>query len=400
MRILRWVATRLLAFGLSIFLALLSVCAIVYATVGNAGFIKSVFDTSGLYNNFVDSGLKLASVSLEGEDAQVGQIISELTPTVKKVITPQFLQTSSEEIIDGAGNWLKGQTAVPEFSIDTGSIKADLNTELVTYLSRRIATLPDCQTYAAINSLDIFTTSCKPHIPIDQPTYLVAANQFTSEIPIFDKNSLSSSELIKNTSDSIWKTAPSAYKFVRLAPYIAGGLVLICSALIMIISANRARSLRRIGHIFVSNAAILLIAGTVITIFLGRGEVNFINSDSVEQVTFAKEIIEPLIHGIAKTFGSWLLFFGVGYSLVAIACYFVAHWLAHRKDTPADAKPKKANQEATADQVTEQSAPEEPSYAEEVLVSNDPPVYKTSFDDPSNKPTAPGPPPPKPPLVQ
>jgi hypothetical protein len=407
MRILRWVSVRLLAFGLSLLLAVLSICAIIYATVGNPGFIESVFDTSGLYNNFVDSGLKLASDGLDGEDTQVSQIVSDLTPSVKEVITPEFLQTSTEEIIDGVGNWLNGKTTIPEFSIDTGSVKADLNAELATYLSQYVTTLPDCQTYAAINSLDIFTTDCKPHIPIDQDTYLSAANQFTSEIPIFDKNSLSSSELIKNTGDNVWKTVPNAYKFIKLAPYIAGGLVLICSALILIISGNRARSIRKIGHIFLSNALILLIVGTVIIVFLGHGEINFVGGDSVEQIAFAKEIIEPLVHGVARVLGSWLLYFGGGYALIAVTCYFVAHFMNRQKSDSTDSEPKpeetSQDQAPATEQPAEQSTKqplEESSYTEEVLVSNEPPVYKTSFDSPSDKPNVPGPPAPKPPLVQ
>jgi hypothetical protein len=406
MRILRWFAVRLLAFGLGLFLAVLSFCAIIYATIANPGFVKSTFDTSGLYDNFVDSGLRLASTSLNGEDSEIAQTIADLTPVVKQVITPGVLQTNTEAIIDGVGDWLKGKTAVPEFSIDTGAIRTDLNTALANYFKQRLETLPNCPTYAEVESLEIVATDCRPRAAVDESAFLTAANDFTAEMPIFDQDKLTSEDLIKDADSTAWREIPEAYKWVGLAPYIAGGVVLICAGLIIVVSGNRARSIRKIGHIFLGNAVILLIAGSVISLFFGRGEINFIGSGSVEQIAFTKEIIEPLVHGLAKVFGSWLLYFGIGYTLIAFVCYFVSHWLKHRQTKGVESTDKGEEKQTPAPDsyINQLAAETAENPADEEAAAGPKPTDKendVSEESASDKPTVPGPPPPKRPrLIQ
>jgi hypothetical protein len=191
-----------------------------------------------------------------------------------------------------------------------------------------------------------------------------------------------------------------------LAPYISGGIVLICAGLIITVSRKRARSIRKIGHIFLGNALILLIVGGVIIVFFGSNEINFIGSGSVEQIAFAKEIIEPLVHGLAKTFGSWLLYFGAGYTLIAVICYFVAHWLKHRqaknvdgtnKDDPSETPVPDSPIDQPATGTAEKPADEKASTEPTPTVNEDNDFKEISSDEP----TVPGPPPPKKPrLIQ
>jgi hypothetical protein len=400
MRILRWITVRLLAFGLGLFLAVLSICAIIYATVANPGFVKSTLDTSGLYDNFVDSGLKLASANLNGDDSEITQTIAGLTPVVKQVITPGVLQANTEAMVDGVGEWLKGKTPLPVFSIDIKAIRIDLNTALADYLKQRLETLPNCPTYAELESLEIVSTACQPRAAVGESAFLTAANDFTAEMPIFSQDKLTSEDLIKDASSPAWQAIPNAYKWVALAPYIAGGIVLLCAGLIVVVSQNRARSIRKIGHIFLSNAIVLLIAGGVIILFLGRGEINFIGGGSIEQIAFAKEIIEPLVHALAKVFGSWLLYFGVGYGLVAIICYFVARGLNHHKTKGADGDDKgEANQAPAPDSYVDKLAAEtaEEPAVEDVEPQTTPPASedKDFKEISSDEPTVPGPPAPQ-----
>jgi hypothetical protein len=349
MRILRWIVTRLLAAFLWLVLVILATVTIILATA-NPSFIKTTLAKSGLYKTVVASSLKLASTSIhDNSQTDLNNLISGLTPSAQQVLTPQLLETDVNKVIDGFDNWLNGQTAVPQFSIDTAVIKNNLNTALAVYLQQRVTALPACPANNKVPSYDLLTTDCLPPVQLSQTDFANAANNFTQNIPALDKAQLSSTEIIKNNDDTVWQKVPHYYHLARLVPYILGVVAVALIGLIVLISSERIRALRRVGHILLSNGVILLISGAITVFYVGRNNFDFIaNGSTVEQANFVKETAVPLIHHLANSLGSWLLYFGVGYALLGAVFYFLAHFfkLRHNKRLKTAVEPVAAIESA------------------------------------------------------
>jgi hypothetical protein len=392
MRILRWLFVRILAAILGLSLSMLSLFAILYATVLSPSFAKSTIAKSGLYDNFVNSSLDLAAATdLEGEASNINQVITDIRPTISQILTPSFLRTNTETVIDAIGNWLNGKTALPEFAIDTGTVRTDLNNALVDYINQRLSGLPICSSTVSTITYDALTAQCQLPVAPSQ-TYLTdTANDFSSEIPILGQNEFNTSNLVADASNSAWQDIPNAYRWGKLAPFVWGGLVLVIIALILSMSTNRPRSVRKIGHLLVGNGIFLVIIGTILVVYFGHGDINFITSGSnVEQVAFIKSIVVPLVNTLSAALGFWLIYFGAGYAVIGGSCYFIAHWLKKRQTK------KDGPQKSEAPKIAE---PPAESKAKTATPASDNSKEKDDKSA-SGESTPPGPPELKPPLVQ
>src|SRR4051812_48563018 len=114
------VASLVTLFSLFLFSAALS--GGVNRTVGTSGKVKHILAESGIYDTVLPSVLD----QTKQIDTSAGEISLE-NPQIKaaaqSAFTPQFIQTSTESVIDSVFDWLNGKTATPQFKIDLSGPK-------------------------------------------------------------------------------------------------------------------------------------------------------------------------------------------------------------------------------------------------------------------------------------
>lgn len=309
----------------------------------NPGFYKTVLSDSGFYDNIVSSGLKLASVKA-ADSEEDKKIIEDLKPVIEKVLTPSFLKATTETVIDGFGDWIKGKQATPSFKIDLSSVKTQLNNSLAGYLHNRVAALPDCQQNNDKVSYDLVTTACKPPIELSQADFLAASANFSEQLPLFDQNEFSFNLIDKDgtfTNNQVAKNIPTVFRLLQALPVLFGISAAIALAVIVWLTEEKSRAFRFIGHTFLVVGAFLLVCGAITIFYLGRNFYGIVGQGSPEQTSFIEEIFYPISNIVSTTYGKICVYFGTAYSLIGSGCYIWAHRLKIKKLRNTDfEKPK------------------------------------------------------------
>src|SRR5688500_18827743 len=85
--------------------------AIINQTIGNRDNIKQWLKDSQFYDRALDAVIEQADKAVNKEEAGSGKEFPFNRPEIKAAATaafsPQFLQTSSENVIDGTFHWLE-----------------------------------------------------------------------------------------------------------------------------------------------------------------------------------------------------------------------------------------------------------------------------------------------------
>jgi len=333
MTFVRWVIVSLSKIAVSLEILLLAVIASLFLTILNAGYIKSTLASSGVYNNLISDSLKSTSdQSIPTPSNTQNDIITALTPTVQHVVTPAFLQLNVNKVIDGYNDWLHGKTAYPTFTLDFSQIKAGLSEQINQYIQDRYVQLPICSRYNMPSSFDPLNADCRPNITPSASDFATATNNYLNEVPFLKNDQVTFATF--NTSpdqpsSKTWQTAPKAYRWASLAPYILTVLSIIGAVIIIFLSRNKAKGWRRIGNVFTINGALLLIVGLTSTLFLADrfNDINIGGNAPADQAKFINDIFIPFSQKLVSSIGRWILIFGIIYIVIGIVSYYISHRL-------------------------------------------------------------------------
>lgn len=302
--------------------------AAITMTILNPSYIKQTLDKSGAYDTIIESALELASFNQQGSEALTKQTISEITPVITAVVTPTFLQQTTEAIIDGFFAWLQGDVAYPSFDIPLSTVKADLVSGVADYASKRLAALPACPRGTSYDSVDPFTATCKPPIAISAQEMQQNAATFVEAFPAFAEPSIKIQQadgLREFSTDKPLGKAPMVYGLATKAMYIFGLLVIICAVIVVRTSKPPLRAWRTIGHTFVLSGVLLIFTAFVTYLFLGKMGHQFFGSASQQQLDFVNSVFTPISQLLSKSLADYSLWFGVGYAVIGAVCYAIAH---------------------------------------------------------------------------
>jgi hypothetical protein len=323
--IFRRLAVWLTNFFLGLFIFLLATVITLIFTIGSANYIKNNLASTGFYNKFTGSILKLATAQ-SVNDANSQNVINELTPVIERAITPKFVQTSFETAIDAFDNWLSGDTKSPSFNLDLSKVKTDLKNEMVIYLQNKVNAMPPCQSTGSTIEIDPINAVCRPPVGLTQADYQLAADNFISTVPLLDNQKISLDSLSPESNNkSIWQKVPTYNKYIRLAPWFLGVIIVLGISLIFVLSRSKARAIKVIGHTFLWGGSMLLVSGALSIIVLSRNSSGFTGRGSAEQIAFVQDLIAPSLAKFAVSYGLWALYFGAGYALVGAVCYIIDH---------------------------------------------------------------------------
>lgn len=326
MHILRRLALVVLAGILPFLLFALAFDYWVFNTAGHPATVKKIVADSGVYTTFTQSALEQANAQAGGQD-----VVSLVDPTVKNLamqtLTPQFIQQTSENIIDGIYHWLDGKVAQPDFKIDLASKKTGLAGLVADRAKQQATQLPACPRGTPLpdlNTFDVFSATCLPRgvtpdMVSDQVRQALLNNKDFLSQPVLTADTLKDSQTGQPlfASDKI-KQVPHYYQLAKHTPIILTLLAILILTGIIFLSPTRQHGLNRAGMI-------LLIIGLIMLAFafwLGhydiQNKLDFTSKDGIGNQAVIKNL-RNVIKDLADLVGKNYWFFGGLYTALGVA---------------------------------------------------------------------------------
>ena len=358
-----------------VFVSLLFFTALDYGiihTAGNPGRVKQIIADSGVYNNLIPAALDQAEQKAGNSNG-----VSLADPAVKTAaedaFSPQFIKSSSENIIDGIYHWLDGKAPQPDFKIDLSGKKTDFAVLVADHAKQVASGLPRCslaQTQALAvqgGSLDVFNVQCLP-LGVTPDS---AAAQVKSELlnnkdflkdPVITADSLksNSSDCVKanqtctvtNDSTPVFqkepiKHFPDVYQWAKRSPLILSILAILCATAIVFLSRSWQLGLRHAGIVVLIVGAVMLIFAYALNHVTTNTLIPKIKIDNAVLQTDLKKLAADLVRQVNN---NYTLFGGI--YVVVGAGAIIGSELHRRKHAPAPAHahtPEKGEHETSSE---------------------------------------------------
>jgi len=338
---------------LTLFL-LLTVTTAALAVTVTPGNVKTWLKNSKLYDNFVDAVLnstKNATASTSGNDE--GNLLNEpaLQSAAKASFTPALLQKSSESFIDGSFVWLEGKSPSPTFKIDLTSAKQDFANAVGKYALERYNGLPVCPRGQLPDVSDVLSITCRLNglditASVNQQINEIANSKDLLANPVITADSLFSKDKDQTkTFSERYSKIPKIYRFSKVAPFILGGLGVLMALIIIFISTDRRRGLRKTGISLVVTAIMLFIGVWLANFGLARAE-TILAKTSTAETELAQTTAISLIHDINGSFARVSIYFGIAFLVIASGLFV---YLVITRSKPALKPDKPVETPAKAD---------------------------------------------------
>jgi hypothetical protein len=228
-------------------------------------------------------------------------------------------------MLDGVYDWLQGKTPKPIFALDFSGAKQQLATGLGNYVTQRLTALPYCTRTPDINTYDVFSATCKPYglKPADagkdvadalasDPTFL-GNPVVTADTLKVDKNFFGnpSGTTVNLFDQPQIKHLPLYFQLGRYVPYIFGLLAAICAVIMILLTPNRWRGIRRTSFNLFWSGSILTLSVFLLGISVSRmkGSINANPSQSVPLKQFLVSLTDAVFGDVTNI----LLLFAISF---------------------------------------------------------------------------------------
>lgn len=342
---------------------------LLFATAFDWGFVhtathpanvKKLVADSGVYNNLISAALDQAQQNSGG-----GQGVSLAEPAVKsaaqQVFTPQFLQNSTNNIIDGVYHWLDGSVDKPDFKIDLSTQKAQFADLVAQHAGQVAAGLPACSpadSQALLSqgdNFDPFSAQCLPKglspdtVAANLKQNLLTNKDFLNKAVITAdslkapaNNCLSSQPNCQSgqnqnqkpffQTDSA-KKVPGLYQKIKKTPIILAVLTILFGTAIVFLYKTWQIGLRHVGITVAIIGLFFLVFAWALNDIAIKKLVPKIQMDNAVIQTDVRRLATDLIQLVDKNY--W--FFGGLYTIVGAGAIVGSEWY-RRKHVPAPAK--------------------------------------------------------------
>lgn len=308
--------------------------------------LKQWLRQSRIFDSIVPTIVAQSKQTGPNEDPNLAR--PEVQAALEKAVTPEFLETSSNKIIDGTYNWLQGKTDKPNYDIDLSPVKAAFASSIGDQARNRLASLPACSLSQPPTSDDPFTTNCRPPAAATESQIqkmvdeLTVSNDFLGQNHITaDTKSLNNS--VDQTTSAMPQIAwyqqlsklPALYSWAQKGPWLLGLLAVLLAMIIVFAS----RTKRQGGHNVawtVFSAGILLTLGAGLVMYLAN-KISFANM--AETAALHQPLID-LIKLITRNVSQPLLVSGI----VLLIGSVISLITLHRTKPKPTAQPPKAPQ--------------------------------------------------------
>lgn len=229
----------------------------------------------------------------------------EVQTALQKAVTPEFLQTTSNHILDGTYTWLQGKTAKPSYDVDLTPLKAAFAGSLGDQARQRLASLPACTLSQPSTSDDPFVTNCRPPAAATETQIQKLVSDITKEDDFLGQSHLTADTQPSDHPPATNHTAdnrpwyqqasklPLLYHWMQIGPWLLGSLALLLAGLIVLASPTKRQGCRQVAWT-VFSAGLLLAASAGLTLVI-VSKLNFANSAETVAlhqplITFTKSV--------------------------------------------------------------------------------------------------------------
>lgn len=309
----------------SFLLLLLAIDFAVVRSVGDPKQIKDILSENKVYEtiipNLLDQAKETAAKAGNGGELSLGD--PAIQAAAKEAFSPQFVETTTETVIDSIFKWLEGGTPLPDFSIDLTQTKATFAGAVAQKAQQRATSLPACPRGGQPSSDDPFKTECLPSgvTPAsvgDSARTKMLNNQDFLKDPVITANSIKSEGTDKSIFADQFADAPDYYQRFKASPWLIGLLALGLGAAVVFLSASRRKGLRHVGIILV-----IVGLGMLVLSWGGNKAVN----EQLPKLTLDKGVLQDKVHDLIKDVtqklnGNFTFFGGAYMALGAAAIAF------------------------------------------------------------------------------
>lgn len=236
---------------------------------GNPTLVKNAVRDSGFYDVLVDNvflqNQKIVGTGLPVSDPGIRDAVSS-------AFTPQLLQTTGDDIIDGSYAWLKGETERPEFNVDLTSAKAQAAENVAAYVANKAAGLPVCTPAQAqqlqASGMNMYTLTCRPAQLSVQDIHTMVRGSLMTSNDFFTDAFVTASTVQDTNGQPLYERLsfiPTLYQWTIIGVYVLGGVAALSLAGVLLLARNRRSGVKRA-------AAVTLVTGIssgVLAVLLG-----------------------------------------------------------------------------------------------------------------------------------
>jgi hypothetical protein len=305
--------------------------AVVRFNLLNPPTIKGIVrDNMANLHSTIDSVTKGAPKEESGEGVDLSD--PAVSSIIKTTFTADFLQSTTDVIIDSVVSWLEGKTERPQFSIDLGPKKTEFINNISVYVRDRYTTLPVCTTMP--QEADLLASDCQvPGISADQAAAQVVQELSTSEEFLPD-TTLTQDDIQAFSNAKDLQTLRQAYQFTKNLFWLSLGSAVIGGLGVLLLSDTKRLGLKRIAKMLLASGLMILVS-TALGIIVARTLVDKIPGSNEVERELIKNFFAPLVKDVQNILGR-TFFICAGLYLLLAAALFVYLWRTKEpKDTAA-----------------------------------------------------------------
>lgn len=353
MNILRNFSRVLANNGFRFSILLLAVACTLLALAGSPQTVKKTLRDSDIYTALADKVADRASQpdsegkpghqdgdgQAKAEDAVLSQ--PEVKAAAKEALSPAFLQSSTEQVVDGTYRWLDGTVTEPDFKVDLQPAITTFENKAADAAVTRLQGLPACtlEQLRALNPNDIdpFQIPCLPpgiNLTTERQKYIDSiASKSDNE---FLKNPVLTAAQLKenNGGKSVFErlsAAPQAFQWLKRSPFILGIVALACIPAVILLYRDRRRGIRSLAFSLVGTGVVLLIislfAGWLFSHYVtaANGPLHLADGNELGQAGV------KLTDNLQRTAGKVLVTFGAAYTVIGAATLIILRVIKHNE---------------------------------------------------------------------
>lgn len=319
-------------FGVVVFCLVLfvSLLSLAFSTSSSLAFthpkkIEKWLGQSGLYSSFVDTAIEQADKTA-GNDQSGGVSLNDtaVKQAAESAFSSKLIQRNVNLFLDGNYAWLDGKTAKPQFKVDLTSAKASFAERVGNYVRTYLSHLPACtpaqQAKIDLSTVDPLTLNCRPSGLDPVAEGKLVAQQMVSNGDFLD-NTVITADTFGSKGDTQttpyyvkYASAPQAYKFGKIVPWVAGALTLLSSAAIYFLAARRRKGIKIIGVTLAVAGVILVLTKFISDQAFRAVERHIFNQSSVGNL---QKSLTTSLHYAENQLTKIDLWFGIGYLVLA-----------------------------------------------------------------------------------
>jgi hypothetical protein len=305
-------------------------------TFGTSDAMKSALKESRIYSSLVNDALEQAQKNEKEKGIQHDEIPLD-RPEVRKIVSdafpPSFMQTQTENLLDGVYNWLQGKTPNLAFEMNLTDAKTRLADGVAAYVTERASNLPTCGPNDIPQGTDVdpFNAPCLPP-GADVNAIAAQARQELVAGEFMKDTQINAQDLKMNNGKTFaeeYKNAPAVYRGIVTGVYTMGVLALLLGVAVVFLSIDRRHGLRKVAILSVVVGSVLLFMSWLWGIALVRMSEEFAKSHEGSQPLQQKAM--DVMQTLGNDVRAW--WFWVGFVLLLLA---IGGLVALRMTKPKD----------------------------------------------------------------